>query len=89
MVWRGERGRDRLAALDIPQPCMVSPDDGLGSIGDLQFGEDVGHVVADCLRAQVEVPCNLGVGLVLGDQRENLLLALSELRKGVDWCARR
>ena len=62
----------RLAPPEIPQSRLVRPDDGFGSIGDLQFGEDVGYVVADGLRAQVEVARDLGVGLVLGDQRQNL-----------------
>ena len=45
----GDPAQGRLAPPEIPQPCLVGPDDGLGSIGDLQLGEDVGHVVADGL----------------------------------------
>ena len=51
-----------------PQPNVVDTDDGLGAVGDLELGEDVGDMVANGLQAQVETPCDLGVRLVLGDE---------------------
>jgi hypothetical protein len=39
----------------LPQSGFAGADDGLGAVGDLQLGEDVGDVVSDGLGAEVEV----------------------------------
>ncbi len=61
----------------LPQPRLAGADDGLGPIGDLQLGEDVGDVVSHGLEAEVEPLRYLPVILAPGDQGEDLLLASS------------
>jgi hypothetical protein len=65
----------------LSQPRFAGADDGLRAIGDLELGEDVRDVVAHRLGAQVEALRDLGVRLVLGDQGEDLVLAVGELGK--------
>src|SRR5215203_1492621 len=64
------------------QSRFAGPDDGVGAVGYLQLGEDVGDVVAYGLGAQVEACGDLGVGVALGDEIEDLYLPDAEL--GVD-----
>src|SRR5918998_4687914 len=74
-----------IAALSIlsPQPRLAGPDDGVSPVGDLQFGEDVGDVVAYGLGAEVEAGGDLGVGVALGDEVEDLDLTGSQLGQGL------
>jgi hypothetical protein len=44
--------------LALPQARFPSTDDGLGTVSDLQLGEDVGDVVAYGLGAQRQLPGN-------------------------------
>src|SRR5688572_8663195 len=61
---------------------------GLGSGGDLEFGEDGGDVVADGLRSQAQAGADRGVGQAGGQEVEDLVFAGGELRKGVCGAAR-
>lgn len=58
---------------------FAGAEDGLGAIGDLKLGEDVGDVVADRLRSQAETVRDLRVGEVLFHEHEHFVLALGEL----------
>src|SRR6516225_4522845 len=57
-------------------------DDGLGPVGDLQLGQDVGHVVADGLVTERQTGCDRGVGAALGEQIEHLAFPAGQLREG-------
>jgi hypothetical protein len=57
------------------QTGFAGPEDGLCPVGDLQFGEDVGDVVAHGLGADKVMPGYFGVGVPLGDEVEDLTLA--------------
>src|SRR5215472_4040563 len=74
-------GAGRLSHAGVP-----GLDDGLGPVGDLEFGEDVRYVVADCLGAERQPACNHAVGPALGEQVEDLVLAVGQLR---EWWWRR
>ena len=69
-----------------PQAGLARPHDRLGPVADLELREDVRDVVADGLGRQAEGRGDVGVGPPLGDQLEDLALALGELGKrgGVD-----
>ena len=45
-------GGNRDAVGRLPQACRTCPDDGLGAVGDVQLGQDVGDMVAHRLRGQ-------------------------------------
>jgi hypothetical protein len=64
-----ERLKGRVAPLwsFVPHPGLAGSDDGLGPVGDLQFGEDVRDVVTDGLGTQVEVGGNLRVAQSTGN----------------------
>ena len=61
---------------------FLRTNDGLGAVGDLQLGEDVGDVVPYGLRAEGELPGDGGVGMSFGDEVEDLALAFGEGREG-------
>ncbi len=54
-------------------------------VGDLQLTQNVRDMVAHRFRAQDEVGSDVGIGLALSDQRENLVFALGQLRKELRW----
>ena len=54
--------------LTLPQARFPGTDDGLGTVGNLQLGEDVGHIVAYRLGAQRQLPGDRRVGVPLGDK---------------------
>ncbi len=49
------------------------------SVGNLQLSEDVGDVVAHGVGADKQACGDLGVGVALGDQTEDVALAGGEL----------
>ncbi len=53
-------------------------DDGLGPVGHLKFGEDVGDMVADGLFAEDEATSDSEVVVPLGDELEHLVLTFGE-----------
>lgn len=53
----------------------------LGLIGDLKLREDVGDMIAHGFGTQDEVGGNIGIGLALRNQGENLVRAPSVLRR--------
>src|SRR5215207_8667248 len=55
----------------------------MGPVGNLQLGEDVGDVVTHGLRTKEEACGDLGVGVTLRDEVEDLHLAGGEFRKGL------
>src|SRR6478609_4929256 len=57
------------------ESCLTSADDGGCPVGYPQFGEDVGHVVADGLVAEHETCRDVGVAPSGGDEVENLVFA--------------
>jgi hypothetical protein len=61
---------------DLPQTRFSGADDRLGSVGDLQLGEDVRDVVAHGLRAEGELPGDRGVGMALGYELKDLTLSV-------------
>jgi hypothetical protein len=50
----------------VSQACVTCLDDGLCPVGDLQLGQDVGHVVADRLLPIDSGPRSAGLGPVAG-----------------------
>ena len=50
------------------EPGSAGADDGVGSVGDLEFAEDVGDVVADGFWAEEQAAGDGGVVQALGDQ---------------------
>lgn len=60
----------------LAQPSLARPHDGLGTIHDLELAEDIRHMVPDRFRSQTQALRDLGIGPVLGDQRQDLLLPL-------------
>src|SRR5215212_11547438 len=65
----------------VPQPGFPGADDCLHPIRYLQFEEDVRDVVSNRLQAHEQLPGYLLVALALGNQGEDLLFALGELRE--------
>src|SRR5215210_6430645 len=63
----------------LPQTGLAGADDGLRPICYLQFAENVGDVVADGFGAEVEAFGDLEVLVALGDEVEDLALAVAEL----------
>src|SRR5215204_528798 len=61
------------------QSCFAGPNDGLGTVGNLQLGEDVRDVVAHRLGTHVESPGYLGVAAALGYEVEDLRFTNGEL----------
>jgi hypothetical protein len=53
----------------VSQACVTCLDDGLCPVGDLQLGQDVGHVVADRLLPIDSGPRSAGLGPVAGRYR--------------------
>ena len=51
----------------LAHSSFSSSDDGLSAVGDLEFVEDVGEVVAHCLGAEEKALRDLGVVLALGE----------------------
>ena len=64
----------------LPQARFSGTDDGLGSVGNLQLGEDVGDVVAYRLGAQRQLPGDRRIGVSLRDEVQDLTREL--LRDG-------
>ena len=61
----------------------MGQNDRAGSIWDLDLGEYVGHVVANCFLAQHKVVSYLSVAVSLSDHAEHLPLTVRQLRKGL------
>jgi hypothetical protein len=55
--------------------------DGLGPVGDLQLGQDVGDVIAHRLLAQPQPGRDRRVGPALGDQIQHLAFPVRQLRE--------
>src|SRR6266567_4550315 len=58
---------------------VAGSDDGLGAVGDLEFGEDVRDVVADGFRAEVQPAGDIGVAAALSEQRQYFPFPLGQL----------
>src|SRR5215210_4118085 len=67
----------------LSQPRLSGANDGLSTVGDLQLGEDVRDVVAHRLRTQRELLCDGRVWATLGDEVQDLALAVGERREGL------
>src|SRR5215212_8387010 len=65
----------------VPHPGVAGADDGLRPVGHLQLEQDVRDVVSNRLQAHEQLPGYLLVALALGNQGEDLLFALGELRE--------
>jgi hypothetical protein len=82
-----EANENRLLSLPcplaLPQTRFSGPNDGLGSVGYLQLGEDVGDVVPHGLRAQVELFGDRGVRVPPGDELKDLALAVGKGGEGL------
>jgi hypothetical protein len=66
----------------LSQPRHSGSDDGPSTIGDLQLGEDVRDIVAHRLRTQSESLCDGRVWAALGDEVQDLTLAVGERPEG-------
>src|SRR2546426_417319 len=74
---RSRRGGNARSA----QAGFAGSDHGLGAVGDLQLAADVRDVVADRLQTQHQLLGDVLVGAAVGDQSQDLGLALGELGK--------
>src|SRR4051812_21649502 len=63
----------------LTEPGATGLDDGGGTVGGLKLGQDGRDVVGDGLRAQDEVPGDAGIRPAIGDQGQDLALALGEV----------
>jgi hypothetical protein len=61
-----------LASLVVIQARLTGHGDRSGSVLHLEFGEDVGDVIGDGLRAEAEAAGDLDVALSAGDEQEDL-----------------
>jgi hypothetical protein len=75
-----EEGEERLTS---------TADYGPGAVGDLEFGEDVGDVVAYGLQAEEELFGDLLVIVSGGDEVQDLALAVGELGEDGSGCSGR
>lgn len=69
----------------LAEACVAPPDDGVGTISHLELTEDIGDVIAHRLWAEDKAIGDLRVARALGDEVENLALAVAQLRKGLLW----
>ena len=60
---------------------VARPDDGSGSVHNVQLGDDVGDVVAYGLAAHAQAVGDRSVVTPRGQQRQYLVLALGQLRE--------
>src|SRR6266545_7891924 len=80
--------RDRTLALVLcgwmggAEPGVTGPDDGRGPVGDLQLGQDVGHVVANRFLAEREPFGDSSVGPPGGDEVEDVVFAGGQAGEG-------
>src|SRR5215203_2484353 len=65
------------------QPSLSRTDDGMCPVGHLQLRKDVGDVVAHSVGADEQACGDLGVGVSLGYEVEDLALAGGELGEGL------
>ena len=65
----------------IGQACAAGGQDRFGPVGDLQLGQDVGHMVGDRLGSEVQCLTDRGVVLTVGDEGQDVPLAIGELWK--------
>src|SRR5512132_2924103 len=63
----------------VAEAGLPGTDDCLGAVGDVQFGEDVGDVVAYRLGTDDEAAGDVAVVSALGDQVQHLPLPLGQL----------
>src|SRR6266700_5625009 len=73
----------RLCALSVPLPQPYRPRGihRFRPVGDLELRENVGDMVAHGLGTQDEASSDVGIGLALGDQGEDLVFAIRQLRE--------
>ena len=78
---RRSTGRDlrRCGRRRAANARLASAQDRLGPVGDLKLGKDVRDVIADRLGSQTEPVGDLGVGQVLLDEDEDLVLSFGWL----------
>jgi hypothetical protein len=81
------QGRHFSSTGTVLTPTRLScPDDGLDPVGDLELVEDIGEVIAHRFGTENQALCNLGIVVSLGQQREDLTLALGQFGKGLRGC---
>jgi hypothetical protein len=66
-------------SLSGTEPGVAGFVDGLGAVGDLELGEDVRHVVADGLGAEVQLADDVGVAAALGEQGQYFAFTFGQL----------
>src|SRR5947209_322586 len=66
----------------LPQSNLPGSKHRLGAINNLQLAEDVGHMVADGLRAEHQILSNLGIAFAHSDQSQDFPLAFRQVREG-------
>src|SRR4051812_16463366 len=71
---------NRTPRTSAEQPEPLRPLDSLGAIADLQLAIQRARVLLDRVRRQVQLRRDLRVGGALGDQVEDLALAIGEQR---------
>src|SRR5580704_19378033 len=87
---RGELPTPPWAVMEwiLPAPALgvtasetgaAGPDNRMRPVSDLEFGENAGDVVTDCLGADEQLPCDLAVRLAGGHEVENLAFPRGKL----------
>ena len=71
----------------LAESCVSCGGDRLAAVVDVQFGEDVGDVVADGSFAEEELGGDLVVSTATSDQLEYLVFAVGELGKRLAGCS--
>ena len=66
-----DKRRSKAGACSI-QPEFYGAYGGLGAVGDIEFAEDASHVRLDGAYAEEEVAGDLGVGLALAEELQDL-----------------
>jgi hypothetical protein len=67
--------------LSLTQSCLTGFDDGLAAAGNLQFAEDIGHLIADRFGAQAEPFSDGGIGQSLRQELQDFSFARRKIRK--------
>src|SRR5258706_14780043 len=84
-------GRSRSHSGSSAHPCLPGADNGVRTVGHLQFAEDVGDIVAHRVWAKHKAARNLVVAVAKCDEVEDFSFAFGEVGenlRGKDWPGR-
>ena len=63
--------------LELAQTCFAGPNNCLRAISDLQFAQNVGHMITHRFLTQYEMLRDLGVFATLRDEMQNFVFAFA------------